>query len=142
MKETIYRLGEYKIIESDTGQLMWEAHFGFGESEKGRCFRKGSVLFIGSAENCRNGFLKGEFLDDLKKYPKWGKTKFYCIGVCVHHCKNGKSVCLAVMVFLGFTVKLRLAPKRIQRFVYRLHTGLAAISVMIVLLMAGHMIVD
>ena len=49
---------------------------------------------------------------------------------------------LAVMVFLGFTVKLRLAPKRIQRFVYRLHTGLAAISVMIVLLTAGHMIVD
>ena len=51
-------------------------------------------------------------------------------------------ICLAVMVFLGFTVKLRLAPKRIQRFVYRLHTGLAAISVIIVLLVAGHMIVD
>ncbi len=92
MKETIYRLGEYKIIESDTGQLMWEAHFGFGEFQKGRCFRKGSVLFLGSADNCRNGFLKGEFLDDLKKYSKWGKTKFYCIGVGVHHCKNGKSV--------------------------------------------------
>ena len=51
-------------------------------------------------------------------------------------------ICLAVMVFLGFTVKSRLAPKRLQRFVYRLHTGLAAISVMIVLLVAGHMIVD
>jgi len=51
-------------------------------------------------------------------------------------------ICLAVMVFLGFTVKLRLAPKRIQRFVYRLHTGLAAISVMIILLVTGHMIVD
>jgi hypothetical protein len=44
--------------------------------------------------------------------------------------------------FLGFTVKFRLAPKRIQRFVYRLHTGLAAISVMIILLVAGHIIVD
>jgi hypothetical protein len=51
-------------------------------------------------------------------------------------------ICLAVMVFLGFTVKLRLAPKRIQRFLYRLHTGLASISVMIFLLVTGHMIVD
>ena len=92
MIKTIYRLGEYKIIESDTGQLMWEAHFGFCDFQKGRCFRKGSILFIGPAENCQDGFLKGEFLDDLKKYLKWGKTKFYCIGVGVHHCKNGKSV--------------------------------------------------
>jgi len=92
MNETIYRLGEYKIIESDTGHLMWEAHFGFGGSQKGRCFRKGSILFIGSAESYQNGFLKGEFLDDLKKYPKWGKTKFHYTGVGVCHCINGKSV--------------------------------------------------
>jgi hypothetical protein len=92
MKKTIYRLGEYKIIESDTGQLMWEAHFGFGEFQKGQCFKKGSILFIGPAENCQNGFLKGEFLDDLKKYPKWSKTKYFGNGVDVHHCKNGKSV--------------------------------------------------
>ena len=98
MKETIYRLGEYKIIEFDTGQLMWDAHFGFGEFQRGRCFRKGSILFIGPAENCRNGFLKGEFLDDLKKYPKWGKTKFYYIGAGIHHCKNGKSVTKEGMV--------------------------------------------
>ena len=51
-------------------------------------------------------------------------------------------ICLAVMVFLGFTVKFRLAPKRIQRFVYRLHTGLASISILTVLLVVGHMIVD
>ena len=92
MKETIYRLGEFKIIESDTGQLMWEAHYGFGEIQKGRCFRKGSILFIGSAERYQNGFLKGEFLDDLKKYPKWDKTKFHCNGAIVRHCINGKSV--------------------------------------------------
>jgi hypothetical protein len=98
MRETTYRLGEYKIIESGTGQLSWEAHFGFGESQKGRCFRKGSILFIGSAESHQNGFLKGEFLDDLKKYPKWGKTKFYRIGVGVRHCKNGKSVTKEEMI--------------------------------------------
>ena len=102
MKEAIYRLGEYKIIESGTGQLTWEAHFGFGEFQMGRCFTKGSILFIGPPENCQNGFLKGEFLDDLKKYPKWGKTKFYCIGVGVHHCKNGKSVTKEEMMLWTF----------------------------------------
>jgi len=92
MKENIYRLNEYKIIEIDTGQLIWEAHFGFGEFQRGRCFRRGSILFIGPADNCGNGFLKGEFLDDLKNYPKWVKTKFYHIGAGIHHCKNGRSV--------------------------------------------------
>ena len=92
MKEAIYRLGEYKIIESDTGQLIWEAHFGFCEFQMGHCFRKGSILFIGPAENRCNGFLKGEFLDDLKKYPQWDNTKFYCMGVGVRHCMNGKGV--------------------------------------------------
>jgi len=92
MKETIYRLGEYKIIEFDTGQLMWEAHFGFGEFQTGQCFRKGSILFIGPAEDFRDGFLKGEFLDDIKKYPQWVNTNYYCTGIDVKHCKTGKSV--------------------------------------------------
>ena len=48
----------------------------------------------------------------------------------------------ALKDFLGFIVKFRLAPKKIQLFFYRLNTGLVAMSVMIVLLMAGHMIVD
>jgi len=51
-------------------------------------------------------------------------------------------ICLAIVVFLGFIVKFKLAPKRIRRFVHRLHTGWAAISVMIILLVVGHMIVD
>lgn len=51
-------------------------------------------------------------------------------------------ICVAMMVFLGFTMKFRLAPKWIQRLVYRLHTGLATISIVIVLLVTGHMIVD
>ena len=91
MKAAIYRLGEYKIIKSGIGEMTWEAHFSFGDFQEGRCFTKGSILFIGPAENHRNGFLKGEFLDELRKHPQWLLTKFYCTGVGVHHCKNGKS---------------------------------------------------
>ncbi len=92
MKVAIYRLGEYKIIESDTRELRWGAHFGLGALQEGRCFKKGMILFIGLAENDRPGFLKREFFDHLKQFPKWLKTKYYCRGLEVYHCKTGKRV--------------------------------------------------
>jgi len=92
MKANIYKLGEYTIIESDTGELRWEAHFGFGALQEGRCFRKGRILFIGPAENDRPGFLKGDFLDHLKPFPAWLKTKYYCRGLGVYRCKTRKRV--------------------------------------------------
>ena len=92
MQVTIYRLGEYKIIESDTGELRWEAHFGLGTLQEGMCFRKGVILFIGPAENERLGFLKREFFDHIQQFPEWLKTKYYCRGLEVYHCKTGKKV--------------------------------------------------
>jgi len=49
---------------------------------------------------------------------------------------------VTMMVFLGLIIKFKVTPKWIRRFVYRLHTGLATFSIMIVLLVVGHMIVD
>jgi hypothetical protein len=90
--QTIYRLDEYKIIESGIKELRWEAHFGLGAFQEGRCFRKGSILFIGPSENVHAGFLKGEFLDDLKTFPAWLKTPYYCKGCDVYYCKTGYRV--------------------------------------------------
>ncbi|MCJ7593453.1 MAG: hypothetical protein MUO52_01600, partial [Desulfobacterales bacterium] len=92
MKINIYKLGEYKIIESDTGELRWETHFGLGALQEGRCFKKGTILFIGPAESQRDGFLKLEFIDHLKGFPEWLKTKYYCENLEVLHCKTGKKV--------------------------------------------------
>ncbi len=92
MQAAIYKLGEYKIIEYDAGQLRWEAHFGLGALQEGRCFTKGTILFIGPADNNRPGFLKGEFLDHLKQFPEWLKAKYYCRGLDVYNCKTGKRV--------------------------------------------------
>jgi len=50
------------------------------------------ILFISSAESDRIGFLKGEFLDNLKQFPEWLKTKYYCRGLEVYHCRSGKRV--------------------------------------------------
>ena len=87
-----YRLGEYKITESYTGELRWEAHFGLGELRAGRCYKKGSILFLGPVEIQQNGFLKSEFLDHLKDIPAWQKTTYYCHNPELFHCKTGKKV--------------------------------------------------
>jgi len=92
MKIDIYKLGEYKIIESDTGELRWEAHFGFATLQEGRCFRKGTILFIGPAENDRVGFLKGDFLDHIKQFSKWSKTKYCCRSLEIYHCRTYRRV--------------------------------------------------
>ena len=72
MKTNIFKLGEYKIIESDDRYLKWETHSGIGEIKEGRCFQKGSILFIGPPESRRDGFLKFEFMAHLKGFPDWG----------------------------------------------------------------------
>ena len=51
-------------------------------------------------------------------------------------------ILMFLMVVLGLMLKFKASPKRIQRFVYRLHTGLATFSIMIILLIVGHLIVD
>lgn len=92
MKIRAFRLGEYKIIEHDSEDLRWETHFGIGELKEGRCFKKGSILFIGPAENDRPGFLKLEFIEELEKLPDWTKTKYYCSGFEVYHCRSNQTV--------------------------------------------------
>ena len=87
-----YSLEEYKIIETGINELSWEAHFGLGALQKGKCFKKGNLLFIGPAENVDAGFLKGEFLDHIDKLPVWLKTRYYCKGCDVYHCKTGRRV--------------------------------------------------
>ncbi len=90
MESAVYRLAEYKIIEGTTGGLTWEAHFGFAAGHTGKCFRKGTILFIGPSEGERPGYLKRDFFDHLKQYPEWSKTKYYCRGLEVFHCSTGK----------------------------------------------------
>jgi hypothetical protein len=89
---SICKLDEYIIIESDTDQLRWEAHFGFATIQEGRCFRKGPILFIGPAENDRVGFLKGDFLDLIRPLPKWSKTKYCCRSFEIYHCGTCRRV--------------------------------------------------
>jgi hypothetical protein len=51
-------------------------------------------------------------------------------------------ILVTMMIFLGLMLKFKATPKWMGKFVYRLHTGLAGLSIMIVLLVVGHLIVD
>ena len=83
---------EYKIIERDSGELNWEMHLGIGALLEGRCFKKGSILFICPAENERPGLLMLEFADHLKRLPEWTKTQYFCTNPEIYHCKTGRKV--------------------------------------------------
>ena len=84
-----YRLAEYKITESEHGDLWWENHFGLGSLKSGKCFINGDILFLKPSNITGPGFLKGEFLDHLSKLPKWEKTKYYCTSYKIYKCKFG-----------------------------------------------------
>jgi len=92
MKEAFYRLAEYKIIESNNGALWWESHAGLGALIGGKCFIRGKILFIGPRESEEPGFLANEFLNQLDRFPKWDRTKFYCLNYKICGCKSGRKL--------------------------------------------------
>jgi len=49
---------------------------------------------------------------------------------------------VTMMVLLGLILQFKGTPKRIRKFVYRVHTETVTFSIMIVLLVVGHLIVD
>ncbi|MBP1732815.1 MAG: hypothetical protein H6Q55_3244, partial [Deltaproteobacteria bacterium] len=92
MKATFYKLGEYKIVDSGSGALWWEAHAGLGALISGKCFTRGEILFIGPRESEEPGFLANEFLNQLDRFPKWERTKFYCLNYEICYCKSGRKL--------------------------------------------------
>ena len=92
IKIEYYRLAEYKIIEGEDGHIWWETHSGFCSVKTGRCFVNGNILFIEPGHTSEeNGFLKGEFLDQLNRLPKWAKTNYYCTSFNIVKCKTDQN---------------------------------------------------
>ncbi len=89
---TSYRLGQYKILEDDSGALWWESHTGLGGLAGGRCFIRGDILLLGPSKSEEPGFLKREFLEKLRHLPKWNKTKLYCPNIELFVSRSGARV--------------------------------------------------
>ena len=79
MEGKTFRLGEYRITDFGSGLIIWEAHHDFGVQRSGRCHQLTEVLVLGEFEQENSGYLKGEFLDQLKSLPPWNRTRHFCL---------------------------------------------------------------
>lgn len=88
-----YRLGRYRIIEDQYGQLQWESYFGFARTRTGRCFIAGNILFLEpSAEIDEPGYLIGEYKQLVDRLPQWTKTRYYCSFYTMKTCDAGTTL--------------------------------------------------
>ena len=76
--KTVYRLDKYVVTEYGNGQLWWVTHVALGEQRGGRCFICSNILIIGEWSGEEDGYLIGEFYEQLEKLPAWDKTRYYC----------------------------------------------------------------
>jgi hypothetical protein len=90
MEARSYRLANYEIIEEGADIIWWKAHGGFANAKSGRCFVEGNVLFIGPSEREEDGFLINEFLEYLDRFPRWGRTKYYCPSFVLYTCNDDR----------------------------------------------------
>ena len=73
-KEEKYRLGEYLITVSESGQVEWQAHAPLAMERRGYCFILGNILIFGQCRDEDDGYLKMEFHDRLRKLPPWDNS--------------------------------------------------------------------
>ena len=79
MMKQSYRLGQYKIIENENGNLWWECYAHFATTNSGKCFVIGNILFLEPYSKISEpGYLLLEYDELLNKLPQWEKTKYYC----------------------------------------------------------------
>jgi len=88
----LYRLKGYRICQLANDRLWWEAHSEFGSQISGPCYIWGDILLIGARSNEEIGFLKSEFLDSLRKLPRWRKTRYYCFASALLDVHTGRVV--------------------------------------------------
>lgn len=125
--KTPYRLKEYRLTEYESGGIRWETHFDFGRQRSGACFIQGNILIIKPWSEEKDGFLIGEFLDQLKNLPAWDKTLYYCFFSELLDIKAGRKLTADRLKQMSFRMNthqaeaeglkaLRPGPYRIDRY--------------------------
>ena len=92
MMKQSYRLGQYKIIENENGDLWWECYAHFATTNSGKCFAAGNILFLEPYNRISEpGYLLLEYNELLNKLPQWEKTKYYSSTHTIRSCKTGRT---------------------------------------------------
>lgn len=73
-----YRLEDYIISEYDQHVHTWEMNMVLGEHRVGNCFIVGKILIFESWSHEKEGCLKLEFHERLRRLPVWRKSRYYC----------------------------------------------------------------
>jgi hypothetical protein len=92
INESIYRLGEYQIVEDKNGLLRWETQFNFGVQRSGKCYIFGNILILGNWSHEESGYLQLEFSELLQKLPAWNRTHYYCFASELLDVSTGQSL--------------------------------------------------
>jgi len=72
-----FRLGNYKIIFKNNGELFWTSHNSAAVVACGKCYVIENILFLGPRLKEQGDLNKKQFHFYLKKLPKWTKTKYF-----------------------------------------------------------------
>jgi hypothetical protein len=73
-----YRLEDYIIAEYDRSVYTWEMNMILGQHRIGNCFIIGNILLMEPWSHEKDGCLKLEYHDRLRKLPVWNKSQYYC----------------------------------------------------------------
>ena len=84
-----YKLGRYEISEMNDGRLFWKSPGGSGSLKRGRCYIKGSILFLEPGEAEQSGLKKEEFLHQLNQLPDWERTQYFCPSYAIYYSNTG-----------------------------------------------------
>jgi len=88
IKASIYQLGQYEIIEAESGELRWNTCTHLNRLKVGRGFIKGKILFVNGKIIEESEFSKREFFKRLNQFPKWKKTPYYCTNYTLKPCQK------------------------------------------------------
>jgi len=95
MKNSCYRLEQYKILAKPDGSLWWETHVGFAGARTGKCLITSNILFLGPAiETEAPGYLMLEYSESLNALPLWTNTDWYCTNYVLRACDNDRTLTL------------------------------------------------
>ncbi|MBU1387805.1 MAG: hypothetical protein KKE62_06310 [Proteobacteria bacterium] len=69
---------DYIIAEYDRFMYTWEMNMALGQHRIGNCFIVGNILIMEPWSHEKEGCLKLEYYERLKKLPIWNQSQYYC----------------------------------------------------------------
>lgn len=87
---SVYQLGRYKIIETESGELRWYTCTHLNRLRVGKGFIDGKILFVNGKIIEESEFPKREFFERLNQFPEWEKTPYYCTHYTLKPCQKTK----------------------------------------------------